>query len=63
LWLPARSPRYPNDGIGFEALERARLGGRLGLLSTEKRAQLAGGTLAIKSAPERGTVIPAQARG
>jgi signal transduction histidine kinase len=49
-----------DDGVGFDPQAerlRARAGGSLGLLSLEERAALGGGTLAIDSAPGRGTTL------
>jgi signal transduction histidine kinase len=49
-----------DDGVGFDvqaALERARRGATLGLLSMEERVRLARGVLEIKSAPGHGTEI------
>jgi signal transduction histidine kinase len=51
-----------DDGVGFDvqtALERARRGATLGLLSMEERVRLAHGVLEIKSAPGHGTEIRA----
>ena len=52
-----------DDGAGFDvaaALERARQGATLGLLSMQERARLAGGTLEISSTPGQGTHIRAR---
>jgi PAS domain S-box-containing protein len=48
-----------DDGVGFDEGRERRVGGRLGLLGMEERARLAGGSLAIHSAPGRGTRIVA----
>jgi PAS domain S-box-containing protein len=52
-----------DDGVGFDvavALERAQQGATLGLPSMRERVRLAGGTLAINSAPGQGTTIRAR---
>jgi two-component system sensor histidine kinase UhpB len=51
-----------DDGAGFDvaaARARADAGGSLGLLSMEERVVLAGGTLAVESAPGKGCRISA----
>jgi two-component system sensor histidine kinase UhpB len=51
-----------DDGIGFdEETERPRAlaAGSLGLISMEERAQLAGGQMALRSAPGEGTTLSA----
>jgi PAS domain S-box-containing protein len=45
-----------DNGAGFDP-QAARTRGRLGLLSMEERARLAGGTLEIRSSPGQGTRI------
>ncbi len=46
-----------DDGVGFypARIERARNGGRLGLLGMQERATLAGGEVVVESAPGKGT--------
>jgi PAS domain S-box-containing protein len=54
--------RVRDDGIGFDAAavrEQSGICARLGLLSMEERAALAGGGLEIKSAPKKGTEVHA----
>jgi signal transduction histidine kinase len=49
-----------DDGIGFDVLraqERAAEDASIGLLGMEDRVMLAGGQLAIESAPGRGTTV------
>lgn len=51
-----------DDGIGFDAAAarvRAERSGSLGLLGMHERASLAGGTLSLLSAPDRGTEVEA----
>lgn len=51
-----------DDGAGFDAAaarERAARGGSFGLLGMQERAELAGGTLAVESAPGQGTTVRA----
>ena len=51
-----------DDGLGFdvaEALQRAAIGGHLGLLGMRERVEALGGRLEIDSAPGRGTEIRA----
>jgi signal transduction histidine kinase len=51
-----------DDGSGFDVAavrRRAGHGGSLGLLGMEERVALLGGTMAIESAPDRGTTIRA----
>ncbi len=51
-----------DDGIGFDAAAarlRAERSGSLGLLGMHERASLAGGTLTLLSAPDRGTEVEA----
>jgi len=45
-----------DDGCGFDP-EAARRTGGLGLLTMEERARLMGGTLAIETGPDGGTII------
>lgn len=59
-----------DDGRGFDGeatMAAAAAGGRLGLLGMRERLALVGGTLAVESAPGRGTTIiarvPLDARG
>lgn len=54
-----------DDGRGFEVpepLERLALQGRLGLLGMRERAQLVGGTLAVRSGVGRGAEVSATVR-
>jgi len=49
-----------DDGVGFDvgaARRRALSGESLGLLGLEERVELAGGRVAIESAPGRGTTV------
>ena len=46
-----------DDGRGFDAADPEPRARRLGLTSMEERAATAGGTLAIESAPGRGTTV------
>ena len=50
--------RIADDGIGFDRAAARRTGG-LGLASMEERLRLVGGTLAIASAPGKGTQVEA----
>ncbi len=46
-----------DNGVGFDAGQRAQVGGHLGLLSMKERVRLAKGTLEVESAPMHGTQI------
>jgi signal transduction histidine kinase len=49
--------RVDDDGGGFDPEEAATRSRRLGLTSMRERAEVLGGTLAIDSAPGRGTTV------
>jgi PAS domain S-box-containing protein len=51
--------RIADDGKGFDAASHRPVPGHIGLVSMRERAELAGGTLKIESAPESGTVVTA----
>jgi signal transduction histidine kinase len=55
----AATVRVEDDGRGFE-LERARAGGRLGLIGMHERMELVGGTLDVDTTPGGGTRLRAQ---
>jgi signal transduction histidine kinase len=55
----AATVRVEDDGRGFE-LERARTGGRLGLIGMHERMELVGGTLVVDTTPGGGTRLRAQ---
>jgi signal transduction histidine kinase len=46
-----------DDGVGFDPSARGIRSRRLGLTSMRERAQAAGGTLAVRSAPGQGTTV------
>jgi signal transduction histidine kinase len=46
-----------DDGVGFDPEKSLALAGHYGLLGMCERAQLAGGDLAIHSAPGQGAVL------
>lgn len=46
-----------DDGVGFDAARQASGAGHYGLVGMRERARLAGGTLAIASAPGHGTTV------
>ncbi|NOH02173.1 MAG: PAS domain S-box protein [Chloroflexi bacterium] len=48
-----------DDGKGFD-LEKAKIGGHLGLLGMEERAEMLGGKLTVESVPGKGTIIVAE---
>jgi signal transduction histidine kinase len=52
-----------NDGTAFdvEKIQRSRTGRRLGLLCMRERMEMVGGTLSIRSSPEVGTTVRAEA--
>ena len=55
-----------DDGIGFDATERATklvLGGHFGLLGVSERAEAVGAQLEVKSAPGKGTEIMVTSHG
>jgi signal transduction histidine kinase len=50
--------RVTDDGLGFDAGERARSpGGHLGITAMRERAELAGGWFTIRSSPGTGTTV------
>ena len=49
--------RCTDDGIGFDLVKAARRKRSVGLLSMRERAELIGGSLHVRSAPEQGTTV------
>ncbi len=49
--------RCTDDGIGFDLAKAARRKRSVGLLSMRERAELIGGSLHVRSAPEQGTTV------
>ena len=49
--------RCVDDGVGFDLVKAARRRRSVGLLSMRERAELIGGQLDIRSAPEQGTAV------
>ncbi|CAG0944792.1 two-component system, NarL family, sensor histidine kinase YdfH [Anaerolineae bacterium] len=62
-WLKAASAdgcvviHLRDDGIGFDSSDAANKSGHYGLLGMRERARLAGGSLAVESAPGAGTTV------
>jgi signal transduction histidine kinase len=46
-----------DNGVGFDAADRAHAARRLGLASMRERARLSGGSLTVTSRPEGGTLV------
>jgi len=61
---PVLTLSVTDDGVGFDPnVDHLLVSGRLGLVGARERAQLVGGSLSVRSAPQQGTTVTVKLRG